>query len=280
MWPLIRDTAVQWSEHRTARLGAALAYYSVFSLGPLMIIIIWIAGLFFGRAAVRGEVSSQIGTLVGETGARAVESMLAAAARPYEGTTAAVIGIALLIVAALGIVIQLKDALNTVWDVKSAPGGGWWSYVRSYVVSLAAIAALGFVLLVSLVVTAGLAAFSKHAAPYLPETGLQFVSAGLFFIVTAVLFAMMFKWLPDTEVAWSDVWLGAAVTAALFTLGKVLIGLYIGKQGLESVYGAAASIVVLLLWVYYSAQILLLGAEFTHAFARRHGSRKPPPRPI
>ena len=280
MWPLIRDTAVQWSEHRTARLGAALAYYSVFSLGPLMIIIIWIAGLFFGRAAVRGEVSSQIGTLVGETGARAVESMLAAAARPYEGTTAAVIGIALLIVAALGIVIQLKDALNTVWDVKSAPGGGWWSYVRSYVVSLAAIAALGFVLLVSLVVTAGLAAFSKHAALYLPETALQFVSAGLSFVVTAVLFAMMFKWLPDTEVAWSDVWLGAAVTAALFTLGKVLIGLYIGKQGLESVYGAAASIVVLLLWVYYSAQILLLGAEFTHAFARRHGSRKPPPRPI
>jgi membrane protein len=275
LWPLLRDTALQWSEHRTARLGAALAYYSVFSLGPLIIITISIAGFVFGHAAARGEVSAQIEDLLGATGARAVEAMIAAASRPFEGILATVVGVAVLLFAALGVVVQLKDALNTVWETKAPEGNGLWAFVRSYLVSFAAIIALGFLLLVSLLVTAVLALTSKHAAPYLPEAMLHLVSTAVSFGVTTVLFAMMFKWLPDTDVAWRDVWLGAAITAVLFNVGKVLIGLYIGKQGLESVYGAAASIIVLLLWVYYSAQIVLLGAEFTHVFARRHGSRKP-----
>lgn len=274
MWPLIRDTAFEWSEHRTARLGAALAYYSVFSLGPLIVIVISIGGLVFGQAAVRGEVSAQIATLLGETGARAVEAMLVAASRPFEGTIATLIGVGVLVFAALGVVVQLKDALNTVWEVKPPASGGVWAFVRTYLVSLAAIVALGFLLMISLVMTAALAATGKYAAPYMPELTLHLISSIGSFAVTTVLFAMIFKWLPDTHVAWRDVWLGAAVTAILFNIGKFLIGLYIGKQGLESVYGAAASIVVLLLWVYYSAQILLLGAEFTRVFARRHGSRK------
>jgi membrane protein len=275
MWFLLRDTARQWSEHRTARLGAALAYYSVFSLGPLMVIAISIAGLVFGHAAVRGEVSAEIAALLGDTGAKAVESMLAAASRPFEGVIATVIGLGVLLFAALGVVVQLKDALNTVWDAEPPQGSGIWGFVRTYLVSLAAIGALGFLLLVSLVATAVLAATGKYVSAYVPEATLQLVNGAVSFAVTTVLFAMMFKWLPDTHVAWRDVWLGAAVTAVLFNVGKLLIGLYIGKQGLESVYGAAASIVVLLLWVYYSAQILLLGAEFTHVYAQHHGSRRP-----
>jgi membrane protein len=280
MWPLLRDTALQWSEHRTARLGAALAYYSVFSLGPLLVIAISIAGPAFGHAAVRGEVSAEIAALLGETGAKAVESMLAAASRPFEGVTATVIGVGVLLFAALGVVVQLKDALNTVWETKPPQGNGVWAFVRTYLVSLAAIGALGFLLLVSLVATAVLAATGKYVSAYVPEATLQVVNGVVSFAVTTVLFAMMFKWLPDTHIAWRDVWLGAAITAILFNAGKFAIGLYIGKQGLESVYGAAASIVVLLLWVYYSAQILLLGAEFTHVYAQHHGSRKavaPPP---
>jgi membrane protein len=275
LWSLLRDTALQWSEHKTARLGAALAYYSVFSLGPLIIIAISIAGLVFGHAAARGEVSAQVETLLGKTGAAAVEAMLTAASRPFEGVLATIIGVSVLLFAALGVVVQLKDALNTVWETKAPTGNGVWQFVRTYLVSFAAIVALGFLLLVSLLVTTVLAVTSKYIAPYFPEATLHLVSTGASFAVTAVLFAMMFKWLPDTDVAWRDVWLGAALTAVLFNAGKVLIGLYIGKQGLESVYGAAASIVVLLLWVYYSAQIVLLGAEFTHVYARRHGSRKP-----
>jgi membrane protein len=274
VWPLVRDTALQWSEHKTARLGAALAYYSVFSIGPLILIVVSIAGLVFGHAAVRGEVSEQIAGLIGETGARAVESMLAAASRPSEGILATAVGLGLLLFAAVGVVVQLKDALNTVWEAPPPVGNGVWAFVRTYLVSLAAVIALGFLLLVSLVVTAALAATSRYASPYLPEGTLHLVSTGASFAITTVLFAMMFKWLPDTDVSWRDVWLGAAATAVLFNIGKFLIGLYIGKQGLESVYGAAASIIVLLLWVYYSAQILLLGAEFTHVYAQHHGSRK------
>jgi membrane protein len=225
VWPLVRDTALQWSEHKTARLGAALAYYSVFSIGPLILITVSIAGLVFGHAAVRGEVSEQIAGLVGATGARAVEAMLAAAARPSEGIFATAMGLGLLLFAALGVVVQLKDALNTVWDVKPRASSGIWGFLCSYVVSLAAIVALGFLLLISLIITAALAAAGKYAAPYLPEGTLHVVSNAVSFVVTTVLFAMMFKWLPDADVVWRDVWLGATLTAVLFTAGKILIGL-------------------------------------------------------
>ena len=179
------------------------------------------------------------------------------------------VGVVTLLLAATGVVIQLKDALNTVWEVKPAANSGIWKFIRTYLVSLAGLLALGFLLLTSLLLSAGLAAFGTYLGTYLPETVLQVVNLVISFAVITVLFAMMFKWLPDAHVSWRDVWLGAIVTAALFELGKLLIGLYIGKQGLESTYGAAASIVVVLIWVYYSA----------HADRSRvHARARPTPR--
>jgi membrane protein len=272
-WPLVKEAVISWVNHKAARLGAALAYYSVFSLGPLIIIAIAIAGLVFGEDAVRGEVGAQLRDFLGDSGAEAVNAMLAGASRPREGALATVLGIGTLLFAAIGVVVQLKDALNTVWDIEGPPGRGVWSFVRNYLVSLAGVLALGFLLLVSLLFTTALAAAGKYFAPYLPEATMQIFGSVASFSIITLPFAMMFKWLPDTYVAWRDVWLGAAITAGLFELGKFLIGFYIGKQGLESTYGAAASLVVLLIWVYYSSQIVLLGAEFTHVYAKRRGSR-------
>jgi membrane protein len=283
--PLLRQAGIQWINHKDARLGAALAYYSVFSLGPLLLIAVAVAGLLFGQEAVRGEVTGTLKGLLGDTGAQAIDAMLASASKPTEGILATIIGTGALAFAAVGVVVQLKDALNTVWDVEATPGKGLWGFTRSYVLSFAAILSLGFLLLVSMLVTTALAAAGKYLAPYLPEAALQTASFVVSLLVIAVLFAMMFKWLPDAKVRWRDVWLGAAVTAILFELGKFLIGLYIGKQGLESTYGAAASIVIVLIWVYYSAQIVLFGAEFTNARAKQRdadsgdvqgaGSRRP-----
>lgn len=274
MWRLLKSTAASWSNHKAARLGAALAYYSVFSVGPLVLIVVAIAGLTFGQDAVRGAVNTQIQDLLGATGAQAVEAMIADASRPKEGILATILGIGALLFAAVGVVVQLKDALNTVWDVEPAKESGAWHFVRNYLVSFAGILSLGFLLLISLIISAALAAGSKWLAPYVPEAAMQGVSSLISLGIIALLFAMMFKWLPDAEIAWRDVWLGGLITAILFEAGKLLIGLYIGKQGLESTYGAAASLVVLLIWVYYSSQIVLIGAEFTHAYAKRHGSRK------
>jgi membrane protein len=266
-----------WLGHKAAKLGAALAYYSVFSLGALMVVTIAVAGLVFGQEAVRGEVSSQLGNLLGRQGAEGVQSMLAGAGKWGEGIFATVLGIATLLFAAVGVVVQLKDALNTVWEVKPAAKSGIWSYVRTYGVSLAGVLSLGFLLLISLLLTTALSALGSSLAPYLPELVFHIVSFLVSFAVISLLFAMMFKWLPDIEVAWRDVWPGAVATAALFEIGKFLIGLYIGKQGLESTFGAAASIVVVLIWVYYSAQLVLFGAEFTRVYAQNYGSAVRPP---
>jgi membrane protein len=273
-WAPLRETVNRWSEHKAARLGAALAYYSVFSLGPLIVIAIAIAGLVFGAEAVRGQVLATLNGLLGEAGTQAIEAMLKGADLPREGAVTTVIGIGTLLFAAVGVVVQLKDALNTVWEVETTPGSGIWRFVRSYVLSLAAVLSLGFLLLISMLLTAALAAAGKYVAPYLPEVALQIAGFAASFTVISLLFAAMFKWLPDTKIEWRDVWLGAVLTAALFEVGKFLIGLYIGKQGLESTYGAAASIIVVLIWVYYSAQLVLMGAEFTNVYARRYGSRR------
>jgi len=255
-------------DHKDARLGAALAYYSVFSIGPLIVIAVAVAGLLFNQDAVHTEITGSLRGLLGDSGAGAVEAMLASASRPREGIIATVIGLGTLVFAAIGVVVQLKDALNTVWDVKASSGGGIWSFARTYVMSLAGVLALGFLLLVSMLVTAALAAGGKYLAPHLSETLFHAVSFLVSLSVVSLLFAMMFKWMPDTPVAWRDVWFGAVTTAVLFEIGKFLIGLYIGKQGLESTYGAAASIVVVLVWVYYSAQIVLFGAELTNVHAK------------
>jgi membrane protein len=274
LWTVVKEAAENWASHKDSRQGAALAYYSVFSLGPIIVIAIAVAGFFFGREAVSGQVALSIKDLLGDTGAKAVQAMLADAGRPRQGLIATLLGLAALLFAAIGVVVQLKDALNTVWEVGKIPGHGTWHFLRSYVTSLAAVLALGFLLMVSLIVSAGLAAFGKYAAPHLQEWLFHLVTMLVSVSVISLLFAMMFKWLPDAAIDWYDVWLGAIVTAILFELGKAAIAFYIGKQGLESTYGAAASIVVILIWVYYSSQIVLMGAEITHAFAKHKGSIK------
>ena len=265
----------QWRCHRSARLGAALAYYSVFSMGPLLLIATSVAGLWFGADEVRARIIDQFRSLLGETGSRAIEAVLAGASSQQSGRVAAAVGVVMLLAAAVGVVVQLKDALNTIWNVEDPQGASWWWYARTYIVSFAGVLALGFLLAVSLVVSTGLAAVTSLLG--LPPEGAVGWEAANFVVsfgLLTVLFAMLFKWFPDTDVAWRDVWPGAALTAFAFNVGKVGIGWYVGTQGLDSTYGAAASIVVLMLWVYYAAQIVLFGAEVTHAYATVRGSRR------
>jgi membrane protein len=245
-------------------------------MGPLLLIVMAVAGLFLGADAVRGCLSAKFRSLLGETGSKAVEAMLAGAGTPQSGRLAVAMSVVLLVVAALGIVVQLKDAMNTIWEVEAPKDSGLWWYARTYLVSLAGIVGLGFMLVVSFVVSAGLAALSQWAGATYSSIGavLDFVGS---IAVLSGLFAMLFKLFPDTEIAWRDVVPGAIVTAILFTVGKLGIGWYIGTQGLESTYGAAASLVVLLIWVYYSAQIVLFGAELTRAYALVTGSHKAAP---
>jgi len=268
LWPVAKTAALNWMSHKDARLGAALAYYSIFSLGPMVLIAITIAGLFFGEEVVRSQVGESIKGLLGDSGAEAVNAMLTgSSAEKTKGIVPTVIGVGALIFAAVGVVVQLKDALNTVWEVEDSKESGIWHFLRTYILSVAAVVTVGFLLLVSLMLTAGLAAFAKYFSASAPAMLLQPIAFAASFGVIALLFAMMFKWLPDAEVGWRDVWLGAVLTGLLFESGKFLIGLYIGKQGLESTFGAASSLVVVLIWVYYTAQIVLMGAEFTRAHA-------------
>jgi membrane protein len=270
VWLLIKTTAENWSAHKDARQGAALAYYSVFSVGPVMVIAIAIAGFAFGQEAARGEVEAQLSGILGQTAATAIDSMLAGANKPQQGLIATAIGVVVLLFTALGVVVQLKDAFNTVWEVDDKKISGVWQFIRTYLISLAAVIGLGFLLLVSMLFTTALSASGQYLGARLPQTTLQIAGSLISFAAITAMFAMMFKWLPDTQVEWRDVWLGAAITAALFELGKLLIGIYVGRLALASTYGAAASLVILLIWVYYSSQIVLLGAEFTHCYASRY----------
>jgi membrane protein len=276
MWPLLRTTLGNWSKHRSTRLGAALAYYSVFSLGPLLLIVTAVAGLFFGSDAVRGSISTQFRGLLGPTGAQAVEAMLQGAASSTKGGWTAITGIVLLLIAAVGVVVQLKDALNTIFEVEEPQNAGFGWYARVYGISFAGVLALGFLLAVSLVISTALTAFSgwfgRSMANQALMSGANFL---LSLAVLSLLFGMLFKWFPDKPTSWRMVWPGAMATAVLFNVGKAAIAWYIGTQGLESTYGAAASIVVLLVWVYYSAQIVLFGAELTHAYAQSQQAPTP-----
>jgi membrane protein len=270
MWTLLTTASDDWLRHRDARLGAALAYYSVFSLGPLLLIVVSIAGLFFSADAVTATLTTQFRALLGPLGSQAVEAMLKGAGSRTGGAITAIVGIVLLLVAALGVVVQLKDALNTIWETKEPENAGLWWYLRTYLISFAGILGLGFLLATSLVVNAALAAISGSmggAESFFWQT-INFAAS---LAVLGVLFAMLFKWFPDAEVAWRDALVGGVITALLFNIGKLAISWYIGTQGLESTYGAAASVVILLIWVYYSAQIVLFGAEITHVYGRVGG---------
>jgi len=266
MSSVLATAAKDWVRHRDARLGAALAYYSVFSLGPLLLIVVSVAGLFFGRDTVASALNTQLRGLLGPAGSQAVDAMLQGAGSQVGGSLAALAGVILLMFAALGVVVQLKDALNTIWETKEPEHSGLWQYLRTYLVSFAGILGLGFLLAVSLVINTALTGISSWLGA--GETVLWAILNFLMSLaVLAVLFAMLFKWFPDADVAWQDAMIGGLATAFLFNAGKTAISWYIGLQGLESSYGAAASLVVLLIWIYYSAQILLFGAEVTHVIS-------------
>jgi membrane protein len=275
VWAFVRETFSDWSEDGAPRLAAALAYYTIFSLGPLLIVSIALAGIVFGREAVQGQVVAQLAGLIGPDSAEAIEDLIARAQRPTETVVASIVGFATLLFGAAGVVGQLKVALNTIWDVPTQSGGGVWGFIRSHLMSFALVLAVGFVLLVSLVISAALAAANSYFSALLPgHEGLwMVVSHVVSLAVITLLFALMFKYLPDARVAWTDVWVGAFVTAVLFEIGKLLVSLYLGQAGIASAYGAAGSLVVIMVWVYYTAQILFVGAEFTQVYARRRGSR-------
>ena len=271
---VITAAANDWLRHHDARLGAALAYYSVFSLGPLLLIVVGVAGFFFGEDAVRGALSNQFHALLGPVGSQAVDALLKGASSPTSGTVATAVGVVLLLAAALGVVVQLKDAINVIWESREPEGAGLWCYLRTYLVSFAGILALGFLLAVSLVVSTSLSAFSAWlgGGQTVLWEGLNFVIS---LAVLSALFAMLFKWFPDSEVLWRNALIGGLTAALLFNLGKLAIGWYIGTQGLESTYGAAASLVALLIWIYYSAQIVLFGAEITHVLCQSRSGQLP-----
>ncbi|GAB62220.1 ribonuclease [Candidatus Jettenia caeni] len=274
IWILLKNTYLEWNEDKASRLAAALAYYTIFSLAPLLIMVIAIAGFIFGQEAAQGEIVNQMKGLIGEAGAHAVERMIMSARNTSSGIIATIFALVTLFLGATFVFGQLRDALNTIWEITPKPMSGVIGFMKDRVISFAMILAIGFLLLISLVMSAALSAFSGLLNEIFPK--LSFIMHSVNFIVsfgiTTLLFAMIYKILPDVKIAWSDVWLGAAITSMLFTVGKFLIGLYLGKSSVSSAYGAASSLVIILIWVYYSAQIFLFGAEFTQVYANTYGS--------
>jgi len=265
-------------EDKVPRLGAALAFYSVLSIAPLVLISLAVAGYVFGREAAQGELIGQLRGLVGPQGAKAIEAMIASASEPKGGIIATLTGIATLLFGASGVFGQLQDAMNTIWEVQPKPGRGVLGVIKDRFLSFAMVLGTGFLLMVSLILSAALAAMFSFAGGLAPGLGpvLQVANTLVSFAVVGVLFALIFKLLPDVRIAWRDVWVGALLTTVLFMVGKGLIGLYLGRSGLGSAYGAAGSLVALLVWIYYSAQIVFFGAEFTKVYANRYGSRIKP----
>ena len=278
---LVKQAFSEWNEDKAPMFAASLAYYTMFSIAPMLVIAVSVAGMVFGEEAARGEIQAQLQELVGESGAQIIEQMMISARKPSTGILATVLGVLALIFGATGVFVQLQDALNHIWDVQPPKRNGVLEFLRARFLSFAMVLVIGFLLLVSLVVSAALAAIGAWFDHLFPgwSTLWQGLNLLVSFAVITVLFAMMYKILPDTRVAWRDVWLGAAVTSLLFSLGKFAIGLYLGRSTVASSYGAAGSLAVVLVWVYYSAQILFLGAEFTQVYARSHGSRAGEPRP-
>jgi len=267
-----------WWDDDAPRLGASLAYYTLFAIAPVLLVATAIAGMAFGADAVRGEIAGQLDQLIGPEGARAVQSLLEGASQRRTGIVATVIGSIAFVVAATGAFLELQAALNTIWRVKPNPGVNFVPFVLNRLRSLGLVVAIGFLLMVSLAVTAALAALSGWLAERSPSMPLVWsgVTVLVSLVVTTALFAVLYRVLPDVHLRWRDVTTGAFVTAVLFTIGQQVIGLYLGQSSVASSYGAAGSVMILLLWVYYSCQILLLGAEFTRAYARRQGTQPVP----
>jgi len=273
LFGLLKDSFKEWGEDKASRLGAALAYYTIFSIGPLLVVVIAIAGFVFGEEAASGQIVDTIGGVVGESGATMIQEMVKSANKPGAGTIAGVIGLLTLLLGAAGLFGQLKDALNTIWGVQPKPGLGIMGMLRKNVLSFGMVVGTGFLLLASLVVNAALAALADFLVDKLPGGPLlwQIVNYAISLGVVTLLFALIFKVLPDVNIPWGIVWVGAAVTAFLFVVGQVALGFYFGISDPGSAFGAAGSLVIILVWIYYSAQILFFGAEITQVNSRLRG---------
>ena len=275
MWQFLKKTINEWIEDEPFALAAALSYYTLFSLAPILIIAISIAGFVFGQEAAQNQIVQTIRGLVGQDSAQAIQGMIQSAGeKPHAGIVSTVFGIIALLFGAGGVVGQLQTSLNKIWGVEPKPGQGAWGFIRQRFVSFAMVLSVGFLLLVSLLVSALLSALTTLLSDVLG--GLTIVSHAIDIAVSfgfvTLLFALIFKFVPDAVIRWKDVWIGAALTSVLFTAGKFLIGLYLGSSGVTSVYGAAGSLVTVLLWVYYSSLIFFLGAEFTQVYAAEYGT--------
>lgn len=277
---VLSKAANAWIDDHAQSMGAALSYYTVFSIAPLLLIAISVAGLVFGQDAAQGAVVDQLRGLIGQNGAQAIQDLLKNVSRPSSGIVATVVGLAVLVIGATSVFAELQDDLNRIWQVPVRKKvSSWWAFLRTRLLSIGMIFAMGFMLLVSLAASAAFDAFAAWSTSALAgwEGLAHAVNFVVSFVLTTALFAMIYRFMPQATIEWRDVGIGALVTALLFTVGKTLIGLYIGKSALASGFGAAGSLAVLLAWVYYSAQIFLFGAEFTWAYAHAFGSRQSEP---
>lgn len=273
---LAKQAVNSWLDDYAPSMGAAIAFYTVFSLAPLVIIVIAIAGFFWGEEAVRGQLFQQVHAMIGAEGAKTIEGVVRGAQEPSQGIVATVISVAVLVVGATTVFSELQSALDRIWKVGAKKQSGIWSMIRARLLSFGLVLTLAFLLMVSLIISSILAALGSWAGVMMP--GWEVLLQGLNIAVTlgtlTLLFALIYRFMPQAPVAWRDVWTGAFVTAVLFEIGKSLIGLYLGKASVASSYAAAGSLVIVLIWVYYAAQVFLLGAEFTRIYAEAHGSRR------
>ena len=278
---LVRTAITDWIEDRATSRGAAIAYYTTFSLAPLLLLVIAIAGLVWGHEATQGAVVAELGALTGPAGASAVEAMIESAADRGSGVIGTIVSIGLLIIGATSVFAELQDALNQLWDAPPRRTSGVWNWIRGRLLSFSLIVTIGFLLLVSLTVSTFITALSKHLGTDATEIGILVEAAHLAvsLVITAAMFGAIYKILPDVWISWRDVAIGAGITAILFHIGKYLIALYLGLSNVASSYGAAGALVIVLVWVYYSTQVFLLGAEFTRAYAFTYGSRRGETRP-
>jgi membrane protein len=279
VWRLFKQAVAAWSNDYAPSMGAALSYYTLFSIAPLLLIVIAVAGWFFGDEAARGELTGGLQSLMGEEGAKAIEEMIANASKPKEGIIATVIGAFVLLLGATTVFGELQNSLDRIWRAPARESGGVWRLLRSRLLSLGMILGIAFLLMVSLVLDAVLQSLGKMWGTEGWQVVAQAFNFVLGFALTTTVFALIYKLMPRAKIEWHDVWVGAAVTAVLFTVGKFLISLYIGRSAVASSFGAAGSLAVVMIWVYYSAQIFLLGAEFTWVYAHEQGSRKGQKRP-
>ena len=281
IWKVFKESITAWIDDYAPSMGAALAYYTIFSIAPLLVIVIAVAGLVFGADAASGAIFEQLRGMVGDSGASAIQGLVKSASKPAASLFAAATGLATLVLGATTVLGELQSALDRIWRAPPVEEKGWWRLIRTRVLSFGMILAIGFLLLVSLVMSAAIVAIGDWWGDWFGRMRwlLEALNFAVSFLIVTALFAMIYKILPRVRIGWRDVALGAGVTAMLFTVGKFLIGLYLGTSGVTSGFGAAGSLVVLLVWVYYSAQIFLLGAEFTSIYAYRHGSLQGTARP-